>query len=104
MRSLRSETEWHVSRDRPAPVSMPQTVRFPDWARNHHQSDRNLLAAAPEHPIPAHVAGGALDIRSRQVRTVSARAFQPWPGIGVMRLSVAVVHAVAWTPPGRQDA
>jgi len=44
-----------------------------------------------------------LDTKSRQVRTVSAHTFQPWPGFGVMCLFVAIVYAIGWTLLDRQD-
>jgi ABC-type transport system involved in multi-copper enzyme maturation permease subunit len=34
----------------------------------------------------------------------SAHTLQPWPGFGVMCLFVAIVYAIAWTLPDRQDA
>jgi hypothetical protein len=45
-----------------------------------------------------------LDIKSRQIRTVSARTLQPWSGFGVMCLFVAIVYAIAWTLLDRRDA
>lgn len=34
----------------------------------------------------------------------SAHTLQPWPGIGVMCLFVAIVYAIAWTRLDHRDA